>query len=240
MPARRLRAWLLSALSLAITFVLALAVCFIGMVLSVGWVFGDPPTVQPGFVVTLVSMLIVGLISVGVFFVVSVALLSGDRFVLLRLGGRSSRLGLGLRLRTLVGSVAAISLCLGMIVFADRSWKAYHTARAHEAQATTYRWLLGDSDAGGLSLPSPLDPKIWNSWRLRYYRAMERYHDGLRRKYDTAAYRPWLSVPSDPPEPVEPDWRLDVLEDIWKMLWEILLASRQSRYTHIDPTACKA
>ena len=73
MPARRLRAWLLSAFSLAITFVLALAVCFIGMVLSVGWVFGDPPTVQPGFVVTLVSMLIVGLISVGVFFVVSVA-----------------------------------------------------------------------------------------------------------------------------------------------------------------------
>jgi hypothetical protein len=238
MPARRFRAWLLSAFSLAITFVLALAVCFIGMVLSVGWVFGDP-TVQPGFVVTLVSMLIVGLISLGVFVVISVALLSGDRFVFLRLGGRSSRPGL--RLRTLVGSVAAISLCLGVIVFADRSWKAYYTARAHEAQATTYRRLLGiDSDAGRLFWPSPPDPKMWSSWRLRYYRAMERYHDGLRRKYDTAAYRPWLSVPSDPPEPMEPDWRLDVLEEIWKMLCEILLASRQSHYSHIDLTASKA
>ena len=48
MPARRLRAWLLSALSLAITFVLALAVCFIGMVLSVGWVLGIHRLSSPG------------------------------------------------------------------------------------------------------------------------------------------------------------------------------------------------
>jgi hypothetical protein len=243
MPSRRLRAWLLAAFSLTIACMLALAAgCFIGAVLSVGWILGDPLTVQPGLVVALVSIMIVGLISVGVFVVVSVALLTGDRFVSLRLGGRSLRPRLRLRLRTLVGSVAAIALCLGVIVFADRSSKAYHTARAHEAQATTYRWLLGiDSDAGRLFWRSPPpDPKMWSSWRLRYYRAMERYHDGLRRKYDTAAYRPWLSVPSDPPEPREPDWRLDVLEEIWKMLWKILLASRQSHYSHIDLTECKA
>ena len=155
MPEHRLSAWLLAAFSLAITFVLALAVCFIGMGLGVGLVFGNPLTVQPGFVVALVSLMIVGPASVAVFVVVSVALLTEDRFVSLRLGGRSSRPRL--RLRTLVGSVAAISLCLGVIVFADRSWKAYHTARAHGAQATTYRWLLGiDSDAGRLFWPSHL------------------------------------------------------------------------------------
>ena len=78
MPARRLRAWLQPAFSLAITFVLALAVYFIGMVLSLGWVFGDPQTIQSGFVVTLVAMLIFGLISVVVFAVISVSIQPGS------------------------------------------------------------------------------------------------------------------------------------------------------------------
>jgi hypothetical protein len=225
MPALRLRIWFLSAFSLAIAFVLALPVCFIGVALIMGWVLGGLPTDQPGLVVALVSLLVVGLIGVGVLVVVSVALLAGDRFVSLQLGGRSLRPRL--RLRTLVGSVAALSLCLGLIVFADRSRTAYHTARAHEAQATTYRWLRGfDSSAGGLFWLRPPDPKMWSARQLGYYRAMERYHDGLRRKYDAAAYRPWLIVPPDPPEPREPDWRLDalegILEEIWSVLWTFL------------------
>ena len=66
MPAHRLRAWLLAAFSLAIAFVLAVAVCFIGMVLSLGWVRGDPPTVQSGLVIAMGSVLIFGLISAGI------------------------------------------------------------------------------------------------------------------------------------------------------------------------------
>lgn len=221
MPARRLRAWFLSAFSLAIAFVLALPVCFVGLLLTVDLVLAGPSTYQPGVATALVFLLIAGLIGVGALVLVSVALLAGDRFVWLRPRGRSFRPRL--RLRTLVAAVSALAPCLGLLVFADRFHEAYHAARAHEERATTYRWLQG-LDSGPFHFLA-LDPKMWSPRRLEYFRAMERHHDRLRRKYDAAAYRPWLSVPPDPPEPTEPDGRLDELEDLY--LWRILRASLQ-------------
>jgi hypothetical protein len=221
MPAHRLRAWFLATLSLALAFVIALPVCFVGVLLTVGYALGDLPTDRPRLLLAVVPLLIARLIGVGVLVLVSVALVAGERFVLLPKGGRSFRLRL--RIRTLVASIAALALCCGLLVFADRTLRTFRkvcsAARAHEAQAASYRWLQGlDSDAGGIFHPRPPDPKIWSRRQLEYFRAMDRYHDGLRRKYDAAARHPWLSVPPDPPKPREPDWRLDFLDDLWKII----------------------
>lgn len=91
MSAQRRRAWFLAAFSLAIAFVLALPVALGGLVLIVGWVLTEPPTVQPGVAMALVLLLIAGLVGVGALVLVSVALLAGDRFVWLRLRGRLFR-----------------------------------------------------------------------------------------------------------------------------------------------------
>ena len=208
MRARRLGAWFLSAFCLAIAFVLALPVGVAGLLLIAGWVDGVPPSDVPGIGVCLVF--IGGVIGVGVLVVVSVALVAGDPFVSLLRGWRSVRT----RMRTLLAAVAAFALCLGLLVFADRSRKAYHAARAHEEQATAYRRLQGIDSRGG----DVFDPKIWSPTRLEYFRAMECYHDDLRRKYDAAAYRPWLGVSPDPPEPTEPDGIPGDLDWLWRIM----------------------
>ena len=66
-----------------------------------------------------------------------------------------------------------------------RQWSDW--GREYEAEAVRYRWFAWDRRQGG----SDLD------------RRKAAYYDRMAEKYERAARYPWLSVPPDPPEPVE-------------------------------------
>jgi hypothetical protein len=97
--------------------------------------------------------------------------------------------------RRWMAAVVAVSLCAWMLIIRSRSFAALAVSHAEGEKES--RRIVEASEG------MRFDPTIWKDW-IAYARRSRRlllYHAALRRKYELASRRPWLSVEPDPPEP---------------------------------------
>ena len=201
----RPQAWALAGLLLVIAFAFALAGSAGGMFLVATILLEGVDDVDLQSLCVASVLLIGGFIAVVLLVTLSVAAVFGKPCLSPWYSWRRRHPLSRVRIRTLMAVVAAFAAFLALGVFADRAFHAYRTARSHAYSAQAYRWLRGlDSEFavfGFLRFPGS---DVWTPEELEYLRAIERYHQGLTQKYDSAACHPWLSVPTDPAEPHMP------------------------------------
>jgi hypothetical protein len=114
-----------------------------------------------------------------------------------------------LRLRTALALVAAAAAAMGAVrlirlraeylsraeYYAGREGISRGSVEFYGDMFILYRPSPG-VDPGSMPAPDP-DPRRMKT----AYLALTDFYSALRRKYECAASRPWLSVPPDPPKP---------------------------------------
>jgi hypothetical protein len=102
----------------------------------------------------------------------------------------------------MMGVVAALAVASGAVSFSIRAGERRRVAARH-AEAEVYaRRFLEQCRDGIISFPGE-NPEVVKAVLSGYSKAIP-YHADQRRKWERAAWTPWLSVAPDPPAP---EWR---------------------------------
>jgi hypothetical protein len=88
--------------------------------------------------------------------------------------------------------VRRLMIVVALIAVVSGSFRLKRRSEEFRQRAAKHEWL---SKPGGGSMMGP--PEVW----MGELEVFQRYHDGMRRKYEYAAWHPWLSIEPDPPPP---------------------------------------
>ena len=94
-------------------------------------------------------------------------------------------------------AVAIGGLCLGFMAMQQRASTRRAQALDHAAREAEARELVAEWEGGGVRLSS-MGREEAEATAERLRRSIT-YHEAMKRKWEQAADRPWLSVPPDPP-----------------------------------------
>jgi hypothetical protein len=105
-------------------------------------------------------------------------------------------------LRFTVRQLMVVTAILGFMMGAEtvrRRWMYYHKRATEAGQGAA----IIRSGAWGYRLVTDKSGRVHQIIDSPYALMWLNHYDALRRKYERAASRPWISMPPDPPPPTE-------------------------------------